>query len=246
MGSVEFFPRRPVAAPARAWRLASIASDAAVRVRAARLEDYAAVRALEREAHPLLPPLSLRQFESQRNAFGEGQLVAECDGRIVGAAAALIVRWDDYASGLTWSAITGDGFFTTHDPLGHTLYAADFACDGASGTAARALMQAQRRLCRRHNLRRAIVAARLPGYRTVRHAMSAELYARRVICGDLDDPGLRFPLAHGFQFCGVIAHYLPADGDSAGHAALFVWLNPLYVPPGPGAREQSQRAPKCA
>lgn len=248
MGSIQLFPRRAAATPPGPWRLRAIASDIGLRVRAARLEDYAAVRTLQRHAHPGLPTLSMRQLESQRHAFAEGQLVAESDGRIVAAASSLIVRWDDYATDLTWHRITGDGFFTSHDPFGRTLYAMPFIAQPATTGAAagRALLQAQRRLCRRHNLRRAIVAARLPGYHAVRQAMSPELYARRVIWGDLEDEALRYPLAHGFQFCGIIAHYLPQDADCGGHAALFVWLNPLCAPPGPDACVLSERARNCA
>jgi hypothetical protein len=69
-----------------------------------------------------------------------------------------------------WSATTGEGLFTTHDPSGRTLYAMEPIVDVSRRGfgVARALYQAQRRLCRRLNLRRIITAARLPGYREVR------------------------------------------------------------------------------
>ena len=219
-----------------------------MRARLARLEDYAAIRGLQRQAYPTLTPWSLKQFESQRHAFPEGQLVAECDGEVVGAAASLVVQWDDYGVDHTWKSITAEGYFTTHDASGRTLYGVEMVVDSTRRGfgVERALYQARRRLCRRLNLRRIIEAARLPGYQQAAQAMSPELYAMRVIWGDIFDPVLRFQMSQGFQYCGIIRDYLPEDFESCGHAALLVWLNPLYSPPNPTAILESMRQRKVA
>jgi hypothetical protein len=202
------------------------------------------VRALQRLSADASPLCTLQQFESRRAVFPEGQLIAECDGEIVGAAASLIVHWNDAGGDTTWSSITGDGGFSTHDPQGRTLIGAHTWIDLARGGfgAARALQQARRKLCRRLNLRRILLIAPLSAYRD-NGASSPELYAERVIRGDLDDPGLRLNVAQGYQYCGVLREYFAASGDACRHAALFVWLNPLYAPPRPPAYE-TQR--KCA
>ena len=249
MGSVEAFPRKPgIATIADVWRVAPLAAVGQVRVREMRHEDCAALRALHREAVPAVPPPTLQQLESRRHIFPEGQLVAEVDGLIVGAAGTLVVRWDDYALHHTWTSVTGEGYFTTHDPSGRTLYGSHVVADVTRRGfgVARALYQAQRRICRRMNLRRIIAAARLPGYRAIHEAMSPELYAMRVIWGDIADAALRFQMSQGFQYCGVIHHYLPEDAESCGHAALLVWLNPLHSPPRPPAAIESQRQRKVA
>jgi hypothetical protein len=250
MGSVEAFPRKPgVSTIADVWRVAPMpAADDSIRVRTLRIEDCAAIRALQRHATPHMPLWSLQQLESQRHIFPEGQLVAEAGGLVVGAASTLIVRWDNYAVDHTWWGITGEGHFTTHDPHGRTLYSAEVIVDVARRGAAigRALYQAQRRLCRKLNLRRVIAAARLPGYHEHREAMSPDLYAMKVIWGDIVDPVLRLPLTQGFHYCGIIHNYLPEDTESCGHAALAVWLNPLYSPPRPPAAIESQRQRKVA
>jgi GNAT superfamily N-acetyltransferase len=230
---------------ARAWRGTSVPGTGAVRVRMARLEDFAALRALRREAHAV--PWSLKQLESRRHAFPEGQLVAECGGEVVAAASALIVRWDEHELDHTWRSVTGDGFFTTHDPAGRTLYCAELVADlqrhGAG--VGRVLFQAERRLCRKLNLRRMIHAARLPGYRAVKDEMTPELYAQRVIWGDLVDPSLSFFLAQGLQYCGIIRNYLPEDAESCGNSALAVWLNPFHSPSEPPANVEKERR-RCA
>ena len=249
MGSIEVFPRKRGAGTlADVWRIAPLAAGGAVKVRAARLEDYAAIRALEREVRPGLAPLTLKQFESQRHAFPEGQLAAECEGTIVGAASSFVVQWDDYALDLTWKGITAEGCFSTHDGAGRTLYGSPSLADVTRHGfgIGRALHQARRRLCRKLNLRRIIVACPLPGYHRVHGEMTPELYARRVIWGDIDDPALRQQMSLGFHFCGIIHDYLPEDTASLGHAALTVWLNPLYSPAEPPAREVSQRSRRVA
>jgi GNAT superfamily N-acetyltransferase len=250
MGSIEAFPRKPgVSTLADVWRVTpSIAGGGSLRVRAMRLEDCAAIRALQRDASPGLPPWTPQQLESQRHAFPEGQLVAEYGGVVVGAVSTLIVQWDDYGVEHRWRSITGEGTFSTHDPHGRTLYATEVITDLSRRGygVARALYLAQRRLCRRLNLRRVIGAARLPGYREVRERMSPELYAMKVIWGDLVDPVLRFTMTQGFHYCGIIHDYRPEDSESDGHAALIVWLNPLYSPPRPPAAIEPERQRRCA
>jgi GNAT superfamily N-acetyltransferase len=248
LGSIQPFPGRGgTGTLADVWRLSPIAGEA-IRVRTTRREDYAAIRAVQRDTVPHVPPWSLRQLESQVHAFPEGQLVAEADGRICGAAATLVVDWTQHAAGHTWRTITGDGLFTTHQAHGNALYCAALVTDTPrrGHGIARMLLQAQRRLCRRLNLPRILAAARMPGYAEQASALSPEEYAMRVVWGDLDDAEIRFRLAQGFQFCGVLRSYLPEDGDSGGHAALFAWLNPLHAPPKPPASIASERRRKAA
>jgi len=249
MGSIEVFPRAHAARTiADAWRTAPIPGSGAVRVREARLEDYAAIRALQRRAAPYAPPCSLRQLESRLLAFPEGQLIAVCDAQVVGMASCLMMRWDDRYVEHTWRAITADGFFTAHDADAQTLYGAELVVDSSRRgfSAGRSLHQARRRLCRRINARRVVTTARLPGYRETCDVLSPELYAVRVILGEVAEPGMRFQISQGFQYCGILRGYLPEDIDSGGHAALMAWLNPLRSPAGPPACENSERPRRYA
>jgi GNAT superfamily N-acetyltransferase len=250
LGSIiEAFPqKRRAATIADVWRAAPVPGSGPVRVRAARLEDFAAIRALQRAEGPHTAAGGLKQFESRIHAYPEGQLVAVSDGQVVGAAASLIVRWDSYAADSNWMAITGDGTFGTHDSHGRTLYAAELLADASRRGfgVARALFSAQRRLARRGNLRRIITTARLAEYGGAHEDLSPELYAMRVIWGDIDDAALRFKMSQGFQYCGILHDYLPAEGGAGGHAALLAWLNPLYSPPGPPAYMAPERQLKSA
>jgi len=245
---IEVFPGKRGATLADVWRAALVPGAGPVRVRAARLDDLAAIRALQRASAQHATPWSVRQIESRIHAFPEGQLVAASDGQVVGAAAALVVRWDEYAADQSWKTITGEGFFTTHDPSGRTLFTEEVVADASRRGfgIARALLQAERRLARRLNLRRIITTARLAGYAGARDAGSPEHYAMRVIWGDIADPALQFKMTQGYQYCGILHGYQPDDVASGGHAALLAWLNPLYSPPGPPAFEEPERQLRSA
>ena len=250
MGSIQAFPRRPGARalPEEDWRALLVGDEPPVRVRETRLEDYAAVRALQRMAAPTRTPYSLKQLESQLHVFPRGQMVAVSGGELVGAATALVLRWNDFVAERTRDALTGDGFLGTHDESGLTLFGAELVAEPTPRglAAARALLQARRKLCRRLNLRRVLAPVMLDGYGTLRITLTPEAFAMRVLCGDIAHAPMRQHIAHGFQYCGVLRDYLPGDGACAGHAALFAWLNPFYAPEGPPAFEEFQRARKCA
>jgi GNAT superfamily N-acetyltransferase len=247
MGSVQIFPGRQAGTLADVWRIADAGTEP-LRVRATRREDYAAIRAVQRETTPHFPPWSLRQLEAQVHAFPQGQVLALADGRIVGAAATLVVSWEEHRLAHTWRSITADGLFSTHQPGGDTLYCAALVTDPSRRGygAARALVLAERRLCRRLNLARIVTTARLAGYAEHAAGITPEDYARRVVWGEIEDPGLRFALAHGFQFCGVLPGYMPEDTESQGHAALLAWLNPLHSPPRPPASIANERRRRAA
>jgi GNAT superfamily N-acetyltransferase len=248
LGSIQPFPgKRAAGTLADVWRL-SPSADAVLRVRNTRREDYAAIRAVQRDNSPHVPPWSLRQLEAQVQSFPEGQIVATLEGHVCGAAATLVVDWESYVAGHTWRDVTGEGLFTTHEQRGNALYCAALVTEATKHGygIARMLLHAQRRLCRRLNLPRVIATARLPGYSEHAERMTPDEYAMRVVWGDLEEPELRLRLAHGFQFCGVLRGYLPEDGESCGNAALVAWLNPMHAPPGPPASIASERRRKAA
>ena len=246
MGSIELFPRtQPRRAAIDAWRATPIAGSGTVRVREARFADYAAVRALQKRAGAVLP-CTLRQYESRMHGFAAGQLVALRDGEIVGYAACLMLDWDVRGAQPTWASLTGDGFFTTHDPDGRSLYGAEMTLDPTTHGfgAAHALVQARRKLCRRLNLRRIVATPLLAA--PPDDGTTPEQYAMRIVWGDVVEPTWRFLAARGFQFCTVLRDFMPAEAGSRGHAGLLAWLNPLYAPPGPPASEECQPRRQCA
>lgn len=201
--------------------------------------DIEGVVALQKRAFPKMPPWTPNQLRRNMRTFPEGQLVAvDPAGRVLGSASSLIVRWADYEDAASWNVVTGRGTFRTHDPVhGDTLYGADVGVDPDArgmGVGA-ALYEARRELARRYGLKRIAAGGRIPGYREVHKAMTAEAYVREVLAGQRRDPVLGFQLAQGFRVLGVIPRYLPSDHASKGWATLLMWENPAYDAVKPAA-----------
>jgi len=199
-------------------------------IRPTQQSDIPQIVELQRSVYPAPLVFAPDQIRNQIDVFPDGQMVAVLGDRVVGAVSSLVVLWDDYGLNHLWKEVTGAGYFHTHNLEGRTLYGAEVLVDPGSrrlGIGGR-LYAARRQLCQKMNLKRIMAAGRLPGYHQAKNSMSPELYAMRVIWGDVYDPVLRFQLDQGFQYCGIIHGYLPEDLESDGNAALIVWLNPRY------------------
>lgn len=201
-----------------------------IEVRKTRPEDFGAIIALSRAVYPGALPWSERQLASHLAHFPEGQFVAvdPIGGRVVGMAASLIVRWDNYDIDTNWRDMTDHGMFTNHDPSGKTLYGAEVMVDPAlqrRGIGKR-LYEARRRLVRRLGLLRIRAGARLRGYHRYANQRSPEDYLRAVMRGTLTDPTLSFQLREGFRVIALVHGYLREDPESLGYAAVIEWLNP--------------------
>ncbi|MGE5233206.1 MAG: GNAT family N-acetyltransferase [Acidobacteriota bacterium] len=186
--------------------------------------------ALSRAVYPDSQPWSEEQLASHLRVFPEGQLVAVDERqRVVGMAASLIVRWDEYDVAGSWRDFTDHGFFTNHDPEhGRTLYGAEVMVDPdcqGSGVGSK-LYEARRELVRRLGLRRIRAGARLRGYHRYAGRMSPEEYTRAVERAEITDPTLSFQLHRGFTILAVVSGYLRHDPESLGHAAVIEWKNP--------------------
>lgn len=194
--------------------------------------DIPGVIALCERAFPGQPPWSAAELESHLRFFPEGQLVAidPANGRIVGSASSLVLRWHTYPYFADWDTLTGSGRFDTHDPGGHTLYGAHVGVDPdhqGRGVGA-ALYRARRALAERLNLKRIVAGGRLPGYAEVADRLSPEAYVALVVSKLHKDAVLGFQLAQGFRVLAVIPRYLRYDSDSLGFATLLEWRNPAY------------------
>lgn len=210
---------------------------AAIEIRNTRRDDFQGVIDLCLEIYPHSPPWAADQLESHISMFPEGQFVAFESGspRIVGAAASLIVLWDDYDMRTNWRDFTAGGYFTNHDPImGRTLYGADVMVSPhlqGRGIGTR-LYRERRELARRLGLLRIRAGARLRGYHRHADTMSPQEYLDRVVRGDMVDPTLSFQLSQGFEVLALVDNYLRHDPESLGFAAVIEWLNP-GAPPKP-------------
>ena len=199
-------------------------------IRHTRATDVKSLIELQTRVYPSIQPWRELLLLKQLDTFPQGQIVAELDGKLVGAASSLIVLWDEWEVEHTWKDITARGSFKTHNSEGRTLYGAEVFVDSDYRGAGigHALYRARRKICKKLNLKRIIACGRLPGYHHHEDHISALFYAQKVVWGDIIDPVLSFQLREGFNFCGVVEGYLPDDEESAGFASLIVWLNTHY------------------
>ncbi len=224
-----------------AARMAETKARAAVKVRMAARGDIPALIELNKAAYPKLAQENVVWGEahllSHMRVFPEGQLVAEQDGRILGAVSSLLADLGrDPLRHHTWAGITDSGYFTNHEPEADTLYGADVYVhpDARGRGVGHALYEARRKLCRKLNKRRILAGGRLWNYCDQADRMGAAEYAERVAAGELRDLVLSFQLREGFALRGVMANYL-RDARSQNWASLIEWLNPDWrpVPRGP-------------
>lgn len=216
-------------------------------IRLARTDDVPRLVELNRAAYPDLIEDNVvfdeHQIRSHLAVFPRGQLVAELEGRIVGAIATMIVpRAIDPLAPHTWMGVTDGGTFARHDAAGDTLYLADVYVDAAAWGrgVGRALYQALFSLCRELGLRRVVAGGRLYDYDTHAATLSPHEYVARVERGVLRDRVLVSQLRAGFAVRGLLADYLH-DWRSRHWATLLVWENPGHASARPNAPLSERR-----
>ncbi len=203
-------------------------------VRQAELEDHEAIIALQRKCFPGMTPWSTRQLALHYERFPEGQIVVEVDGTIVGSSSSLIVELDDFGRKHTFDDISGKGTLSTHDPEGSDLYGIEVMVDPdmRGMKIGERLYEARQQLCERLNLKRIVLAGRMPGYKAHADAMRPKEYVNAVLRQEISDPVLGFQMRRGFTPLRIIDDYLPGDKESQGYAVFMEWNNIDYRAPG--------------
>lgn len=200
--------------------------------------DINAIVELQKKSFPYLAKIGViwkpEHLERHTQIFPEGQFCAVYDDQIVGSASSLIVDLgDDPYRYHTWKEITGDSFFSNHNPSGDTLYGADVSVhpDFRRLKIATKIYDARKALAKELNLRRIIAGGRLFNYCEHAANISAEEYASKVVKGELSDPVLSFQLKNGFKLIKVMPNYM-LDPRSLNYATFIEWINPDYKPKG--------------
>jgi GNAT superfamily N-acetyltransferase len=201
-------------------------------IRRASAADVGELAELNRAAYPDLIEdgvvFSHEQLSAHIARFAHGQLVAETAGRLVGAAATLVLPSAiDALAQHTWVGVTDGGFFTRHDEAGRTLYLADIYVhpDWWGRGVGQALYGAIRDLCRELGKDHVIAGGRLWGYADVAHRMTAREYVDQVLRGQIVDRVLNSQVRAGFVVRGILRDYLH-DWRSRNYATLLEWVNP--------------------
>jgi predicted amidohydrolase/GNAT superfamily N-acetyltransferase len=200
-------------------------------MRPLRKSDYASFKRTMDAAYPTLGGAwKKEQFLSQLQHFPEGQICIEDQGEVVAAVISVIVDYSLYGDDHTYQQITGNGYLTTHDPHGDTLYGIDIFVhpDYRDFRLGRRLYKARKELCVSRNLRRLVAGGRIPGYSKHAKEMTPSEYIQLVVDKELHDPVLSFQLANGLHVRHVIKNYEPQDLESGMAATLLEWINIHY------------------
>jgi predicted amidohydrolase/ribosomal protein S18 acetylase RimI-like enzyme len=202
-----------------------------IRVRNTTPEDFEAIIALQEKCFPGMRPWSKEQLAGHVAAFRQGQFVVEVDGQVIGSSASLVVDTDEYGDVHTFNDITGRGTLSTHDDEGSDLYGIEVMVDPdyRNMKIGERLYEARKQLVMDRNLRRIVVAGRIP-FLSNHPDMSPKAYVAAVARNELHDPVLDFQLSNGFVPKRILPGYLPTDKPSLGHAVLMEWSNIDYQP----------------
>lgn len=202
-----------------------------IRLRPLTLADYDALVAMQKRCFPGMQAWTREQIESQLSIFSEGQVCVEYLDRIVASSSGVIVDFDHYDAWHNWKEISDGGYIRNHDPDGDTFYGIEIMVDPdfRGMKLARRLYEARKELARQHNLRRIIIAGRIPGYGPHADQLTARQYVEQVMKKNLVDPVLTVQLANGFVLRRLIPNYLPSDSDSRGYATFLEWTNLDHV-----------------
>jgi predicted amidohydrolase/GNAT superfamily N-acetyltransferase len=202
-----------------------------LRLRNTRLSDYPSIRKIMDHVYSQAGGAWSRdQFAAQISRFPEGQFCIEDRGKVIAAVISLIVDYKKFGDFHSHAEITGDGYLTTHDPTGDTLYGVDVFVhpDYRGLRLGRRLYDARKDLCRKLNLRRIIFGGRIPGYDSLSHGLTPQEYIEQVKSREIYDPVLTFQLSNDFHVRRVITGYLPEDEESHGYAVISQWFNIDY------------------
>ncbi len=162
--------------------------------------------------------------------FPEGQLCVVVEGRVAACALSIIVDYNKYGDKHTYSLITGQETFSTHDAEGDVLYGIELFVhpDFRGMRLGRRLYDARKELCESLNLRSIIAGGRIPKYREYAKELTPRQYIDQVKLKEIYDPTLTFQLSNDFHVRKILKNYLPEDKASKEYATLLEWNNIYY------------------
>jgi predicted amidohydrolase/ribosomal protein S18 acetylase RimI-like enzyme len=201
-------------------------------IRKLKQSDYDTVVNLQKQCFPGMKPWKKEQFNSLINIFPEGQLCVTYNKKPIASSCSLICNMDEYDETQTWREMTDRGYITNHDPTGQTLYGIEIMVDPEFRglKLARRLYNKRKQLVQKKNLKRIIIAGRIPTYHKYAEKMIARDFAQKVIDKVIYDPVLTTQISNDFVLKRLIPGYLPHDTESKGYATLLEWPNIDYKP----------------
>lgn len=203
-----------------------------VELRNLRVEDYNELKSSMQQAYSEMEGSYWKEHHINKllTIFPEGQLVILVDGKVVGSALSLIVTNEQVQAHHSYTDITGNYTFSTHNPSGDVLYGIDvFIHPEYRGLRlGRRLYDSRKELCEQLNLSAIVFAGRIPNYTEHAAQITPKKYIDKVRLKELYDPVLSFQLSNDFHVIRVMKNYLVGDAGSQDYAVLLEWNNIYY------------------
>lgn len=210
-----------------------ITNEVQLKMRYLKADDYDDVKRIMDIVYSSLGgAFTRKEYMAMLKVFPDGQIGIEDNGVIVAGAFSVVLDYKKFGDDHTYDEITGDAYFTTHDPNGDVLYGVDVFVDPEyrGMRLGRRLYDARKELCQNLNLRAIIAGGRIPNYKHHKKDMSPQQYIEAVKQKEIYDPILTFQLSNDFEVRRVMESYLPEDKESSGYATLLQWFNIYYDP----------------
>lgn len=169
------------------------------------------------------------KFESRLRIFPQGFFLAYTNGELIGVSTSEIIKYDPLNPPKSWEGITDNGYIKkTHNNNGNALYVVSVGAKSRSGGGS-ALVQAQKELAERLNLRFLVLGARIPGYDEY-CKNNKEIYIEEYTTLKRDDghhldPELRFYTRNGLELKKIMPNYMGDDAESRNYGAIMMWEN---------------------
>lgn len=207
-------------------------NEVSIELRNLRIEDFKELKSSMKQAYPGWEGelWNEDQIASLLEEFPEGQICVTVNGRVVASALSIIVDYSKHGDNHTYTDITGNETFSTHNDNGDVLYGIDIFVhpDYRDLRLGRRMYDARKELCEKLNLRSMIAGGRIPNYRQYSDKMSPREYIEKVRHKELYDPILTFQISNDFHVKKVLKGYLPEDRESMEYAVLLEWNNVYY------------------
>jgi predicted N-acetyltransferase YhbS len=182
--------------------------------------DIPAILEMQQLCFPGMEPWKEEQLRSHLGVFGQGQIVAELDGKVIGSCSSLLINFDEYDDRHTWDDVTDGGYITNHNQDGYNMYGIEVMVhpEYRRMQVGQRLYEARKELARELNLKSIIIGGRIPNYHKHAEEMSPREYVDAVSRHKIYDPVLTFQLMNGFQLMRINPGYLQDDKASAKYA----------------------------
>lgn len=169
-------------------------------------------------------------IEKLLSIFPEGQIAITVDGKVVGTALSIIVKYNDFGDDHTYAQITGNYTFKTHNSKGDYLYGIEvfISPDYRGLRLGRRLYDERKDICEKLNLKGIIFGGRIPNYHKYAAELTPKEYIQKVKTKEIHDPTLTFQLSNDFHVKKLLKNYLPGDAESEDNAVLLQWNNIYY------------------